>query len=420
MSLEATTTVAHPSDLTDLERERGLFAILAGTFLMYFGFFVCIPLIAVRFVDDLGWNAASVGFVLGARQITQFGLTAVGGALADRFGPKRLLLAGMFVRGVGFMTIGFAATFPVLLATTVLSSLGGALFESPRMGAITALTTDKTRARFLSLAGTVGGFGMVLGPLIGSWLFRVDFAVVCVIAGACYVLGMLLTWPLLPDVRVGQTQRLSEGLELAVRDRRFMRFVVIAVGLFVGSSQLSISLPLAAVAVSDARETAGWVYTLNALLVIALQYPLIRFLEPRAGSVGVVVIGCSLMALGFVLIGTASSVFSGMPAVIGVSAFFVAVAVFSLGQLLGLPGQQALSAHLADRRAVGSYFGVAAISQAIGGAVGSYAGGVLYGLGRDSGLTALPWIVFALIAAVTALGLSRLRGVEKDDLGRFQ
>jgi hypothetical protein len=44
VSLEATALAAHPSDLTDLE--RGLFAILvlAGTFLMYFGFFVCIPL----------------------------------------------------------------------------------------------------------------------------------------------------------------------------------------------------------------------------------------------------------------------------------------------------------------------------------------------------------------------------------------
>jgi hypothetical protein len=62
---------------------------------------------------------------------------------------------------------------------------------------------------------------------------------------------------------------------------------------------------------------------------------------------------------------------------------------------------------------------VAAISQAIGGAVGSYAGGALYGLGRDSGLTALPWIVFALIAAVTALALLSLRvGQESEVRGQ--
>jgi DHA1 family multidrug resistance protein-like MFS transporter len=384
--------------LTDLERQRGLNVILAGTFLMYFGFFVCIPLIAVRFVDGLGWSAASVGLILGARQITQFGLTMFGGALADRFGPKRLLLFGMFVRGLGFAAMGFANSFGLLLAATVLSALGGAMFESPRMAAIAALTDEKSRTRFLSLAATVGGVGMTLGPLVGSWLYRADFALVCVVAGACYIVGMLFTWPLLPDVRSGATQHLTEGLWLASHDRRFVVFVLILIGVWFGSTQLSISLPLQAVAVSGTQQTAGWVYTLNALMVVGLQYPLMRALERRLETMQIVVLGVSVVAVGFISIAFASQTW----------VFLVAVAVFALGQLIALPAQQAMGARLANPKALGSYFGVQAISQAVGGSLGSVAGGTLYGLGRQLGMPALPWLTFAAIAALTAFGLSRL------------
>ncbi len=391
--------------ITDLERQRGLNVILAGTFLMYFGFFLCIPLIAVRFVDGLGWSAASVGLILGARQITQFGLTMFGGALADRFGPKRLMLSGMFVRGLGFAAMGFAGSFGGLMAATVLSALGGAMFESPRMAAIVALTDAKSRTRFLSLAATVGGVGMTLGPLVGSWLYGANFALVCVAAGASYVLGMLFTWPLLPDVRSGATQHLTEGLGLALRDRRFMAFVLILIGVWFGSTQLSISLPLRAVAVSGQQQTAGWVYTLNALMVVGLQYPLMRALERRLEPMRIVVLGVCVVAAGFALIAFASQPW----------AFLVAVGVFSLGQLIALPAQQAMGASLANPKAMGSYFGVQAISQALGGSLGSVAGGALYGFGAQAGMPALPWLVFAGIAGLTALGLSGLNRSSASD-----
>lgn len=399
MSLEASARpTTAPRAITDLERRRGLNVILAGTFLMYFGFFLCIPLIAVRFVDGLGWSAASVGLILGARQITQFGLTMFGGALADRFGPKRLMLLGMFVRGLGFAAMGFADSFGLLLAATVLSALGGAMFESPRMAAIVALTDAQSRTRFLSLAATVGGVGMTLGPLVGSWLYSANFAVVCVAAGASYVLGMLFTWPLLPDVRSGATQHLTEGLGLALRDRRFMAFVLILIGVWFGSTQLSISLPLRAAAVSGVQQTAGWVYTVNALLVVGLQYPLLRALERRLETMRIVVLGTCVIAAGFVLIAFAAQTW----------VFLVAVGVFSLGQLIALPAQQAMGANLANPKAMGSYFGVQAISQAVGGSLGSVTGGALYGLGLQLHVPALPWLSFASIAALTAFGLSRL------------
>ena len=85
------------SDLSPAARRRGLYTVFAVTFLMNAGFFLIIPLVSVHYVDKLGWAAAYIGLVLAVRQFAQQGLTVFGGALADRFGPKRLILAGVDV-----------------------------------------------------------------------------------------------------------------------------------------------------------------------------------------------------------------------------------------------------------------------------------------------------------------------------------
>ena len=55
---------------------------------MILGFFVVMPMISLRFVDQLGWAAGVVGLALGLRQLTQQGLGCFGGSLADKFGAR--------------------------------------------------------------------------------------------------------------------------------------------------------------------------------------------------------------------------------------------------------------------------------------------------------------------------------------------
>nr|WP_052326832.1 MFS transporter [Deinococcus peraridilitoris] len=129
--------------LSDLTKTRGLAALLITTFLMNAGFFMVIPLVTVHYVyvRDLGWAAGTVGLVLAARQITQQGLTVFGGALADRVGPRSLILAGLLVRALGFGAMGWANDFPALLAAAVLSGVGGSLFDAPKNAAVVVLTS---------------------------------------------------------------------------------------------------------------------------------------------------------------------------------------------------------------------------------------------------------------------------------------
>ena len=393
-----------PERLSPTARRRGLIALLVDTFFMWGGFFMVIPLISVHYVDGLGWSAAAIGLVLAVRQLTQQGLTVVGGMLADRVGAKWLICAGLLLRAAGFAWMAAATTFPLLLLTATLAALGGALFDSPKSAAIAALTDERNRPRFYALQGAISGVGMAVGPLAGALLLPYDFALVALGAAFCFLITFLVTLLFLPPVRVASGDRgLTEGIALALRDRRFMLFNLLIMGYWFMWVQLSIALPLEARALAGTAAAVSWVYALNSGMSIALQYPLIRLAMRWLDASAILVLGMLLMALGLGLVA-----FAG-----GVAALLACVACFSLGALLVAPSQQTVTAELANPAALGSYFGVAALALALGGGLGNLAGGALYGLGRQLGAPALPWLVFAAVGLLAAGGLAALqrRGV---------
>ncbi len=87
-------------------RNLGKYFLLIDNMLVVLGFFVVFPLISIRFVDQMGWAAVMVGIALGLRQFIQQGLGIFGGAIADRFGAKPMIVTGMLMRAAGFATMG--------------------------------------------------------------------------------------------------------------------------------------------------------------------------------------------------------------------------------------------------------------------------------------------------------------------------
>lgn len=385
-----------PHALSDAARTRGLAVILVDTFLMWCGFFMVIPLLAVHYVDGLGWAAASIGLVLAIRQVTQQGLTLLSGALADRLGAKGLICSGLLVRGCAFAAMAWATTFPLLLLTAVLAAVGGGLFEAPRAAAVAVLTTEAGRGRYYSLSGVVGGLGMTVGPLVGVLLLKIDFALVTLVAAGCFFVTFLVTLLFLPTVRVA-TERgsLTGGIGLALRDRPFIIFTALLMGYWFMWVQLSISLPLLANAVGGTSDAVGWIYALNAGMSILLQYPLLRLAERWLKPLPILAVGVALMALGLALLALVRS----MPTLL------LCVACFSCGVLLATPSQQTVTAELANPARAGSYFGVNALALALGGGFGNYSGGLLYGLGQQWQVPALPWLTFSVVGGGVAVGL---------------
>lgn len=156
-------------------RNPGKYFLLIDNMLVVLGFFVVFPLISIRFVDQMGWAAVMVGIALGLRQFIQQGLGIFGGAIADRFGAKPMIVTGMLMRAAGFATMGIAHEPWLLWFSCLLSGLGGTLFDPPRFGAGGETNPSTTTWSFFSLLMMQDSAGAVIGALLGSWLLQYDF-----------------------------------------------------------------------------------------------------------------------------------------------------------------------------------------------------------------------------------------------------
>ena len=386
-----------PASISPAQRRRGIHALMISNFFAWAGFFMVIPLVAVHYVDHLGWAAGTVGIILALRQFCQQGLTTLFGIVCDRVGPKPLICAGMLVRAIGFAAMAYAGTFTTVLVAALLAALGGAMFESPKSASLATLSTPETRQRLFSTLGVIGGVGTTLGTQLGALLIRADFALVCLVVAAAYVVIFLVVLVTMPAIGVSLGAAESSGLRRAFADRTFMAFLIILTGYWFAWTQFGLTISLAATEIAGTDSAVSWIYLVQAVITVGLGYTLPRLLERWLTSLQLLIAGTAVIALGLLAVGVAT----GTPGVL------IAAAVFSLGAVLARPGQETITANLADPAARGTYFGVAALSLAVGGGLGNYLGGVIYDLGGDG--ASLPWIIYAAIALFSATGLWLLR-----------
>ena len=307
------------TDLSPRARARGLRTVLAVWFLMNAGFFLIIPLLSVHYVDRLGWAAAFIGLVLAVRQFVQQGLTVFGGALADRVGPRRLILLGVLIRAASFIVMGFATVPWLLLLSGLLAALGGALFDAPIRATLATLAPEEELTAIYGRLGILQNVARTVGPLIGAYLIRFDFQMVGLAAAAFFLLAFVITLLFLPPVSVcSEPQTVRAGLRLALGDRAFVVFTLLMMGFWFMWVQLSIAMPLHIRALTGQDSSVGIMFTISAVLAIVLQAPALRVTDRYLRATTTIVLGVAVMALGMALIGLAP----------GLAAFYVVLFFF--------------------------------------------------------------------------------------------
>ncbi|MDX7990917.1 MFS transporter [Xenorhabdus littoralis] len=165
-------------------RSLGKYFLLFDNLIVVLGFFVVFPLISIRFVEQLGWAAVIVGFALGMRQLVQQGLGIFGGAIADRFGARPMIVTGMLLRALGFalmaglflmsicmFPIGWVSQLHLIFGLLSLFYLGMVTADPAREMLSASLTDPRARGSYMGFSRLGLAFGGTLGYTGGGWLY---------------------------------------------------------------------------------------------------------------------------------------------------------------------------------------------------------------------------------------------------------
>ncbi|MFV9139355.1 multidrug efflux MFS transporter MdtH [Enterobacter hormaechei] len=377
-------------------RSLGKYFLLVDNMLVVLGFFVVFPLISIRFVDQMGWAALMVGIALGLRQFVQQGLGVFGGAIADRFGAKPMIVTGMLLRAAGFATMAIAHEPWLLWFSCFLSGIGGTLFDPPRTALVVKLIRPQHRGRFFSILMMQDSAGAVVGALPGSWLLQYDFRLVCATGAVLFILCALFNGLFLPAWKLSTVKApVREGLDRVLSDKRFVTYVLTLTGYYMLAVQVMLMLPIMVNDIAGTPAAVKWMYAIEACLSLTLLYPIARWSERRFRLEHRLMAGLLLMTLSMMPIGLVSSL----------QQLFMLICTFYIGSIIAEPARETLSASLADARARGSYMGFSRLGLALGGALGYTGGGWLFDAGKALHQPELPWVMLGMVGFMTLIAL---------------
>ncbi|WP_024554898.1 MFS transporter, partial [Franconibacter helveticus] len=268
------------------------------------GFYAVVPFLAIFLRDDMRLSGWAIGLVIGLRTFSQQGMFLLGGALADRFGARVVILCGCLVRICGYLLLALGETLWPIVLGACLTGIGGALF-SPSIEALLAkagtqseAAGKRSRAEWFALFAVCGELGAVLGPVLGSLLAGFGFQQVALAGAGVFVVALLVLFFSLPrDARRQETLHIAPWWQ-TFRNRRFVAFIVAYSGYLFSYNQLYLALPVELRRSGSSESDLGPLFMLASLLVIVLQLPLARVAR-RAGAARMLPLGFSLLAAAF-------------------------------------------------------------------------------------------------------------------------
>ena len=375
-------------------QERRSSASLALIFaLRMLGLFLVLPVFALEATHYPGGdNPALVGLAIGIYGLTQAVFQLPLGLASDRWGRKRVIVAGLLVFAAGSVLAAVADSVTGLLVGRALQGAGAV------SAAVTALLADLTRdsVRTKAMAMVGGSIGLtfalalVLSPLLAAWgglpgIFGLTTALA--LAGICAVLWLVPAEP----------RAHSEAPRAAFADLlRQPDLLRLNLGVFVlHTVQMAMWVAVPALLVqAGLGKAAHWHVYLPAVMLSFVAMGLLFSME-RKGRLRAALLGAIALVLVVQLGLGALAAFEATPSVLVLGTLLF---VFFCGFNALEATQPSLVSRMAPARLRGTALGAYNTLQSLG----LFAGGALGGaLAKWAGFPAL----FGVTAALCALWL---------------
>ena len=365
--------------------------------LRMFGLFLVLPVFALEARKYPGGDdPALVGLAMGMYGLTQAFFQLPLGLASDRWGRKRVIVAGLLVFAVGSLWAALADTLMGLLLGRALQGAGAV------SAAVTALLADQTRetvrTKAMALVGMSIGLmfalALVAAPLLAarfglSGLFWLTFGLT--VAGIATVL-----WVVPPEQSHsahGQPGRLADVL----RNADLMR---VNFGVFVlHTVQMAMWVAVPAMLVqAGLPKNAHWQAYLPALVLSVIAMGGLLAMERRGRLRAAMLLSIGLILLVQLGLGMVAAVGGGVPSLWGLGALLF---VFFCGFNMLEATQPSLVSRMAPGSLRGSALGVYNTLQSLGLFAGGGLGGALARWAGTPGLFAATALLAALWLALT-------------------
>src|ERR1700680_2292454 len=127
---------------------------------------VGLPAIGASFQAD----AAGLQWVVNAYLLPLSALLLLGGAAGDRFGRRRLLVAGVLLFGIASLACAVAPTLGLLLLARFVQGSRRAMLMPNSLAILGQSFSGAAKGRAIGIWAATGAAAGAVGPVLGGWL----------------------------------------------------------------------------------------------------------------------------------------------------------------------------------------------------------------------------------------------------------
>jgi MFS family permease len=374
---------------------RQFWILFGGTLINQIGSGMVFPFLTLYLHQRLSLSMTAVGVILSVWAISGLVGSLVGGSLTDQFGRKRLMVFSLGATAVGLVAFGFADALPTSIAAVVFVGFVSAMFQPARDAMVADLVGPDKRPQAYGLLRVVANLGIGIGPAIGGFLASRSYLLAFLASGSATGLFFLITLSQMHETMPAAAPRHKANagapgnFAAVLHDRRFVLFCVATSLAVVAYSQMMTVLPVYMKDQFGLGETFyGWVMTTNALMVVALQFPITRSTQ-RLARFPLIALGAVLYAAGVASVALGTTFWH----------FVVSMAILTLGEMIVVPTATAVTADLAPPQVRGRYMGALALTWNIGFGIGPILGGII----TDQVFPRALWPIMGSVALAGAL-----------------
>lgn len=384
------------------EYPRTFWKVIFITFIDRVGGALIFPFFALYLTSKFNVGMADVGILFATFSLSSFAGNAIGGALTDRFGRKKIIIFGLITSSLSLVAMGFAESFQAFFVLALFIGVLTDVAGPAREAMIADILPEEKRASGYGILRVAFNLSIAIGPAIGGLLAGTSYLLLFISDAVISLLTVVLVATLLPETKPQRhadaphetVAKTFAGYGKVFRDLAFMLFLGFVLLQVLAYMNMTTTL---GVYLRDQFGTPapkyGLLLSINAAMVVLFQFAITRRVE-KFPSLLMMTLGTFLYAVGFSMYGYVSSY--GM--------FVAAIVVITIGEMIVAPVQQALIAKFAPEDMRGRYMAVASLAWAIPLMVGPYLAGLLLDGPRPEQL----WYIAGFIGLLSALGFLNL------------
>ena len=314
-----------------------------------------VPFLTIYLTTELPFTKADAALIM-----TCYGLGAmcgswIGGDLTDRFHFYYIQVVSLLLSGIGFIGMLWIRDYWIFAGYLFVIIAISDTFRPANLAAISAFSTKETRTRSLSLVRLAINLGIAAGPAVGGLLAKyAGYEWLFIVNGGMCLLSLVVLVTFLPrrELKVPVVEESVVPLRKtsAWSDRTYLIFAFGMLCICIAFVEFIHSFGVYLEEEGGYHEgQIGLLYTLNGLLIVIFEMPIIYYLERHLSMLGAVVIGGAMIVFSyliFLFFGTATAAILGC------------LLLLTFGEIVNFPFSNAYAADRSNETNRGSYMGL--------------------------------------------------------------